>query len=276
MSTQLRRPKGSLADIHLQQIISVHPDFTPSRHGLPVTTYPAVSPTKRHPLSAKISTLVPKPNTAASSAGKEDEAKTGKGSPIAVKPLPVHKHKANRPSKIVVQILKTSLPQGAESSKSRARLAGLTVSVPVKRGKPVPTAADEITKTLEKLKITPPVAPAVRKPQGTIKDLLPSCSSFSVHEFEGFFSSPLFLRAVFGASVAPSIRKLGEASYSEVFGVKVGKKEVVVKIIPLLDDVHPAEIAVPDCSEILDVKREIIMTRRMAKVPRGGFVEFLG
>jgi len=70
-----------------------------------------------------------------------------------------------------------------------------------------------------------------------------------------------------------SFRKIGEASYSEVFGIG----DVVLKIIPLRDETtegHMEYSDVPFPSDAKDVLREIIVTRAMGEICQG-FVELL-
>ncbi|KAG2013306.1 other/Haspin protein kinase [Coprinopsis cinerea AmutBmut pab1-1] len=99
------------------------------------------------------------------------------------------------------------------------------------------------------------------------------------HDFSSFIDSFPFdpiLRD--GRSDAPSeleFRKIGEASYSEVFGIA----DVVLKVIPLRDESAPGAISTeleegPPPSDAQDVRKEIIVTRAMGEV-YGGFVKFL-
>jgi hypothetical protein len=71
--------------------------------------------------------------------------------------------------------------------------------------------------------------------------------------------------------------KIGEATFSEVYIVQAGgttAKEVVVKIIPLSEDVAPQWERGPDLSSPEDVIREISVMRQVQNVE--GFVGLLG
>jgi hypothetical protein len=122
-----------------------------------------------------------------------------------------------------------------------------------------------------------------RLPSRGIIDLLDICSSNTTQPFEDFLSSATFLATTWPSSKSKSsttIRKIGEASYSEVYGVKMGKEEVVVKVVPLSYPTGPAHNEdggdMPECSSISDVRREIEITQRMSGLKGGGFVGFLG
>jgi serine/threonine-protein kinase haspin len=126
---------------------------------------------------------------------------------------------------------------------------------------------------------TPPPAILPEPELNNLDDLLQACSSKSVQPFQSFQTSSIFISNVWPKVRKPNpvIRKIGEASYSEVFGLKVGNQEVVVKVIPLLsgENVSVQGGDRPDCSECGDVKRELEVTKRMAGIPNGGFVDFL-
>ena len=73
-----------------------------------------------------------------------------------------------------------------------------------------------------------------------------------------------------------SYQKVGEASYSEVFGIG----NVVLKIIPLFDEDHDvsetwtASWDPPPVSEVQDVLKEIVVTRAMGEICKG-FIKLL-
>ena len=123
--------------------------------------------------------------------------------------------------------------------------------------------------------------PTANDPGNSLGKLLEDSSSPDVHQFSAFLSSPTFLSLVSpNATSATTIQKLGEASYSEVFGLTAGggESDVVVKVIPLLQlgsDVRN-EVELPDCSVTEDVMREIEITQKMAGLPGHGFVDYLG
>ena len=74
-------------------------------------------------------------------------------------------------------------------------------------------------------------------------------------------------------SLDMGFKKIGEASYSEVFGIG----DVVLKIIPLRDELkinQNEEIEGPAPTDAQDVRKEIIVTRAMGDV-YGGFIKLL-
>jgi len=107
-----------------------------------------------------------------------------------------------------------------------------------------------------------------------------------VHDFSAFISSPAVVALLDPETQAsgPSFKKIGEASYSEVYsmGIQKGKK-IVIKVIPLVE--HGNEVAVrvdgkelPDTSYPRDVLRELEITQRMGggEGATSRFVNFLG
>lgn len=110
--------------------------------------------------------------------------------------------------------------------------------------------------------------------------LLQECNQGSPHEFSSFINSFPFDQIV--QSYEPKLatyskatfRKVGEASYSEVFGIG----GVVLKIVPLRDesgtkaDGHGVESPPP--SDARDVLREIAATRSMGELCEG-FIKLL-
>ena len=113
-----------------------------------------------------------------------------------------------------------------------------------------------------------------------IKALLKVCTAHKVQDFTSLLSSPLLLDLVPSRSDTPEFKKIGEASYSEVFGISRGARRVVLKVIPLLSDASIAKAEegedVPDCSEAVDVRREVEITSTMSDLEGGGFIEFKG
>ncbi|CAA7260064.1 unnamed protein product [Cyclocybe aegerita] len=95
------------------------------------------------------------------------------------------------------------------------------------------------------------------------------------HNFSTFIESfpcdPILQDAREKGIVNMNFRKIGEASYSEVFGIG----DVVLKVIPLRDQSRiSAEQDGPAPSDAKDVRKEIIVTRAMGEV-YGGFVKLL-
>ncbi|PPQ77672.1 hypothetical protein CVT25_011107 [Psilocybe cyanescens] len=99
------------------------------------------------------------------------------------------------------------------------------------------------------------------------------------HNFSSFIESfpcdPILQSARERQGSDMKFRKIGEASYSEVFGIG----DVVLKVIPLRDESRPnttqlEEEGCPAPSDAKDVRKEIIVTRAMGEV-YGGFVKLM-
>jgi serine/threonine-protein kinase haspin len=116
-----------------------------------------------------------------------------------------------------------------------------------------------------------PVHPAYLRP------LLEECGQTycGTYEFSTFINTFRFDPIVQAAGGDMAFRKVGEASYSEVFGVG----DVVLKIIPLRDEdlttsQQNATDEQPFTTDAKDVQKEIIVTRAMCQVCQG-FVKLL-
>jgi hypothetical protein len=129
-------------------------------------------------------------------------------------------------------------------------------------------------------------APTTSTPLEEFNNLVSACTLNEVHDFSTFISSPAVVSLLDPETQAsgPSFKKIGEASYSEVFsmGIQKGKK-IVIKVIPLVS--HGDEIArrvdgkeLPDTSYARDVLRELEITQRMGggEGATSRFVNFLG
>ena len=114
-----------------------------------------------------------------------------------------------------------------------------------------------------------------------LKPLLKECrqEDCGVHEFSSFIKSFPYDPIVRSSWMEDdggdcSFNKIGEASYSEVFGIG----GVVLKIIPLRNESRANDgkhdIEEPATSEAKDVRKEIIVTRAMGEVC-DGFVKLL-
>ncbi|KAF9054958.1 hypothetical protein BDZ89DRAFT_975088 [Hymenopellis radicata] len=123
-----------------------------------------------------------------------------------------------------------------------------------------------------------------------LRPLLNECEQNQAHEFSSFISAfphdPILRSARTASSSLPPFRKVGEASYSEVFGIG----DVVLKIIPIRDEspVSPTEKGKasqtlhhrseseegPAPTDARDVLKEVIVTRAMGDVHKG-FVKLL-
>ena len=98
------------------------------------------------------------------------------------------------------------------------------------------------------------------------------------HNFSTFIESfpydPILQAARENYAMDMKFRKIGEASYSEVFGIG----DVVLKVIPLRDESNTApyqnEEDGPAPTDAKDVRKEIIVTRAMGEVD-GRFVKLL-
>ena len=122
----------------------------------------------------------------------------------------------------------------------------------------------------------PSSASSLQDGEPNLEVLLERCTDRTIHAFSEVFGDLSIQTQIFG-SKGPGyeIDKIGEASYSEVFGWSLPETEqVVVKIIPLL----PAQGSqnLPDSSNPCDVAREIEVTRRLSSIPSKGFVGLLG
>ncbi|KAF7792874.1 hypothetical protein EIP86_003975 [Pleurotus ostreatoroseus] len=115
--------------------------------------------------------------------------------------------------------------------------------------------------------------------------LLEECAQTTPHEFSAFIDmfplDPIVqtshggvdLVGVKGSKGPVSFQKIGEASYSEVFGIG----DVVLKVIPLRDQDTKSTLDDSDSpapSDAKDVLKEIIVTRAMGEMC-DGFVELL-
>ena len=123
----------------------------------------------------------------------------------------------------------------------------------------------------------------VPAPPAHLKPLLQECGQASPHEFSAFIEmfpcDPLVQTShdgvdirPGGARARPAFRKIGEASYSEVFGIG----DVVLKIVPLRNEEGRSvdEAECPSPSDAKDVLKEIIVTRAMGDMC-SGFTELL-
>ncbi|KAG9317380.1 hypothetical protein JVU11DRAFT_1579 [Chiua virens] len=97
--------------------------------------------------------------------------------------------------------------------------------------------------------------------------LLTECAQTSPYEFSAFIETFPF-DPVAQSSVDDEdarFRKIGEASYSEVFGIG----DVVLKIIPIRSEdesMHPGTAEIPAPSDANDVLKEIIVTREIGEI----------
>jgi hypothetical protein len=122
--------------------------------------------------------------------------------------------------------------------------------------------------------------PASASSPVTIDTLLSACSSTDIHPFTDFLSSSELL-GLLPSRAQPVFSKIGEASYSEVFSIKRGRHDLIIKIVPLLpaccsSSTTSENTEIPDCSSPGEVLREVAITRKMTGLEGGGFVDFRG
>ncbi|KAG6378640.1 hypothetical protein JVT61DRAFT_12910 [Boletus reticuloceps] len=97
--------------------------------------------------------------------------------------------------------------------------------------------------------------------------LLNECAQTSPYEFSAFIESFPFDPIVQSSAEDEDVgfRKIGEASYSEVFGIG----DVVLKIIPIRfggESTHPETDEIPLPSDAEDVLKEIIVTKEIGEI----------
>ena len=97
--------------------------------------------------------------------------------------------------------------------------------------------------------------------------LLNECAQTSPYEFSAFIETFPFDPMVQSSAEDEDVRfrKIGEASYSEVFGIG----DVVLKIIPIRfeeESTHPEADEIPAPSDAKDVLKEIIVTRETGEL----------
>ena len=119
-------------------------------------------------------------------------------------------------------------------------------------------------------------------PPPHLRPLLAECAQETPHEFSAFIElfplDPIVRGTGEGgekAAQAVAFQKIGEASYSEVFGIG----DVVLKVIPLRDEARAhageeEEEEAPATSDARDVLKEIFVTRAMGDMC-AGFVRLL-
>ncbi|WWD18745.1 hypothetical protein CI109_103199 [Kwoniella shandongensis] len=275
------------------QIISVLSDARLEPHDQTLSPLPAVK--SRPPLQTKVSQdIINIPST----------------------PIPAHRSKPFKPSQLaesrvvsrsptpdavlkprkVPRVVRRAVivPHSSPAALSPARrtpakgqdvLEG--VVIPIKSSAKKPTTSGKgvrgLTSKLARVTIEDSPAPTERsikppQPKDTLPLLLKQCTSTIIQPFATILNS----------SDIPSftgLTKVGEASYSEVFGLTTTSStnnavDFVLKIIPLLDEQSREATSkdgpMPDCSSPEDVAREIEVTKTMGQVPGGGFVKFQG
>jgi serine/threonine-protein kinase haspin len=151
---------------------------------------------------------------------------------------------------------------------------------------PSPTTPTDLDISLDfdfsNLSLSPSQATQSIPPPEYLLPLLDECTQKTPHEFSAFIETFPFDPIVqptdedISSPNDVQFRKIGEASYSEVFGIG----NVVLKVIPLRDDTSASaptpmsELETPFPSEAKDVLKEMIVTRAMGEVC-DGFIKLL-
>jgi serine/threonine-protein kinase haspin len=285
----------------------VHADFTPVKTkptsiNLDSSSDEDSSPVvaKRPPLSAKLSqdAIGARQNILQVDTRKEKPEKQdakGKAKAIGVvkptneevstKPKPAKSAKPSRAPRTVAKAKKrieTPLPTLVHTPRTSDRADPALQSPPPTRG---PATKDEIPDLAVQLfgldieSSSTPAAPESLQPPSPIDQLVAACDIPSVIPFAELLSSTA-LRDILPGRARINVKKIGEASYSEVYSINRGKEQVVIKVIPLLpgcaDDPHDDTVELPDCSSPQDVLRELEITRTLSSLDGEGFVGFKG
>ncbi|KAF8213832.1 hypothetical protein K438DRAFT_1955931 [Mycena galopus ATCC 62051] len=181
------------------------------------------------------------------------------------------------------------LPSLARVSSPPSAGAAGTSGAPPHRRRPRPQRRTSTTSTspLTSPRLasrSPPSALLARRDAEYLLPLLAECgqAASGLHNFSTFISTFPFdpLVSARGGRPVDGFRKIGEASYSEVFGIG----DVVLKVIPLRDEsqrkprphanVYDAVAEGPFATDAKDVLKEIIVTHAMGEVC-AGFVKLL-
>jgi hypothetical protein len=215
------------------------------------------------------------------------QAQTRASTPDSDEIITVRPRKVNRAKKVAIP----TTPSSYAPSPVRYREVLEAVVIPVRPRKPrrvvrtpiveredsVEPVERELSDRLKAVSVSEILTTPHADP---VTDLLTVCSSQETRTWLEFINEITSLAQSRADSSSPAeIIKVGEASYSEVYGIKAANDPgVVVKVIPLTPaqfDQRRVHRDVPDCSAPEDVKREIEITQRMSAMPEGGFVEFL-
>jgi len=180
----------------------------------------------------------------------------------------------------------TFVPRSPTSPPRERPLTPIKQAFPILTNQPTPSSPSlsELESELAKF-----VLDEVADDQASIEDqpahlrpLLAECGQTTPHEFSAFVETfpfdPIIASSADDSDSVPldareGFRKIGEASYSEVFGIG----GVVLKVIPLCSPSPPARVVeedLPPPSDAEDVLREMIVTRMMGDAC-SGFVRLL-
>ncbi|OCH94325.1 hypothetical protein OBBRIDRAFT_770081 [Obba rivulosa] len=176
-----------------------------------------------------------------------------------------------------------SIPRQLTPIRSRQGRSGLFPAPPTPPSPTTPTDLD-LSVDFSGLDLSPSTRAAVERldlqeslQPAYLQPLLAECSQITPHEFSAFIEMfPLdpIVHALRESVGSVGFQKIGEASYSEVFGIG----DVVLKIIPLRDEERHApredDPESPALSDAQDVLKEMIVTRAMGEMCEG-FVKLL-
>lgn len=168
----------------------------------------------------------------------------------------------------------------------RGHWPGQWLNGPPSPPSPTTPSDDDLDLTIDisslSLVLSPPpprARPSLTDVPDYLQPLLAECgqASSGLHNFSTFISTFPFDPLVAGSARTGDVgfRKIGEASYSEVFGIG----DVVLKVIPLRDEsqrkprphanVYDAEADGPFATDAKDVLKEVIVTHAMGQVCAG-------
>jgi hypothetical protein len=245
-------------------------------------TKPIKPTTKRAPLTSKLSNdlinLPPTTPQRVSKKGSKTISVSSDGSDVIVA-----KKQKPKPAAIKTKTVKPRV-KGIATPRKQI-LEGVILSSTKSSSRNVSTTTVTVSDLAEDVSSLTIEAPTTT-PLEEFDNLVSACTLTEVHDFSTFISSPAVASLLDpeDQSSGPSFKKIGEASYSEVYsmGIQKGKK-IVVKVIPLVN--HGDAITVradardlPDTSHARDVLRELEITQRMGdgEGATSRFVNFLG
>ncbi|QRV73256.1 Serine/threonine-protein kinase [Ceratobasidium sp. AG-Ba] len=196
--------------------------------------------------------------------------------PVAISPVTKRVEKRPTPAETPV-IIRESKPAERPSIKTTFRPAPIqpppalqpefkaSSSAPSSRSRPS-TVPQVPTRPRPKAKVINPAS------EPALQSLLSTCSQSEPIDFDAFVAtfSTDEVHALYPSSSRRRWRKIGEASYSEVFGLG----GVVVKVVPLKMEGPVADMEGPSVSEMEDVEKEISVTRAMGEI-QDGFIKLV-
>jgi hypothetical protein len=287
-------------------VVSLYRDedlLTPTKHDHELPSTPHATPSKsfsikpkRAPLTSKLSNdIINLPQTPKSKApvGKKGSKPVSDHDSDIVCLGTVEKPKqVSKPSHTSTKQKEKSKPRGPKKLVSDGVILPLSKSTPRKAPTQITSTISEVTEEVSNLSIeteptaSPSASTSTLSPIQELDRLVAASTSTQVQDFSTFVSSQAVLSLLdptsdSSSSSSSALRKIGEASYSEVFSMGiVGGNKIVIKVIPLVNhetgDVASEDI--PDTSYPRDVLRELEITQRMGEGegPTSHFVKYLG